>query len=379
MNAITGQIQHFIEDLRGAGISVSPGSMEECYRSLLLTDWSSEVVFYTTLFCTLLKESAFIAIFQEIYNKHFHSFTTNQPELEEEFRRLSAITLNIIGFGQANSGKKPDQEEKENNSHRSYQRRMDSKNPHKDLFTLDFYTATYSASVEDIRKMEQLIPLLGKRMASKMIIKKRRHQTGNFDFRRTMRTSMSTGGVPVEIMVKKKIREKPVIFALCDVSWSCLHFSYFSLSLVYLLEKFYRQVRSFAFIDETDEITSLIKRESYNNLRPKVLTEANVCGNSGYTNYGQSLSSFYNQYGKDLSHKAYVLIFGDARTNWFATNPDVLKDIQRKVKRVYWFNPEPKDEWGSGDSEILIYQKYCTRVFECCNLSQLAQVISDIV
>lgn len=379
MNAITGQIQNFIEDLRGAGISVSPGSVEECYRSLILTEWSSEAVFYTILFCTLLKESAFIAIFQEIYNKHFHYFKINQPESEEEFRRLNAINFNIIGFGQANSGKKSDQEGQKNNNHQSYQRQVDSKNHYKDLFALDFYTATYSASVEDIRKMEQLIPLLGKRMASKMIIKKRRHQTGNFDFRRTIRSSMSTGGVPMEILVRKKVREKPVIFALCDVSWSCLHFSYFSLSLVYLLEKFYRQARSFAFIDETDEITSIIKRESYSHLRPKVLTEANVCGNSGYTNYGQSLSSFYNQYGKDLSHKSYVLIFGDARTNWFGTNPYVLKDIQRRVKRVYWFNPEPKDEWGSGDSEILIYKKYCTRVFECCNLGQLAQAISDIV
>jgi len=376
MNAIAGQIQHFIGDLRGAGISVNPGAVEDCYRSLALTDWSSETVFYTTLLCTLLKESTFIPVFQDVYNKNFHSYDTTAAELEKEFMHSNAIAMNIIGSGQASS-KREDIQQNFNQS--DCRHPMNAGNRHKDWFALDFYTATYSASVEDIRKMEQLIPQLGKRMAAKMIMKKRHHQAGSFDFRRTIRSSMNTGGVPMDVQVKKKTPEKPVIFALCDVSRSCLHFSYFSLSLVYLLEKFYRQVRSFAFIDQTDEITSLIKKESYAHLRSKVLTEANVCGNSGYTDYGQSLASFNEHYGKNLSPRACVLIFGDARTNWFATNPDILKDIKGRVKRVYWFNPEPKDEWGSGDSEILVYQKYCTRVFECCNLNQLADAISDIV
>ncbi|MGS0763473.1 VWA domain-containing protein [Syntrophomonas curvata] len=376
MNAISGQIQRFIEDLRGAGISVSPVAAEDCYRSLALTDWSTETVFYTALLCTLLKESAFIPVFQAIYNKnfHFHKLVPSPPE--KELKHADAIAMDVIGSGQASGRQK---EMQQSSGQPSCPHPADADHRHKDWFALDFYTATYSASAEDIRKMEQLIPLLGKRMAAKIIMKKRHHRIGRLDFRRTIRSSMSTGGVPIDIRVKKKAPEKPVIFALCDVSRSCLHFSYFSLSLVYLLEKFYRQVRSFAFIDETDEITSLIKKESYAHLRSKVLTEANVCGNSGYTNYGRSLASFRERYGKELSSRAYVLIFGDARTNWFATNPDILKDIQRRVKRIYWFDPEPKDDWGSGDSEILVYQKYCTRVFECCNLNQLAQAISDIV
>ena len=54
-------------------------------------------------------------------------------------------------------------------------------------------------------------------------------------------------GVPAEIFVKKRFA-KPVIFALCDVSLSCLHFSAFSLAPGLFFGKIFRQVRCFAFV-----------------------------------------------------------------------------------------------------------------------------------
>jgi uncharacterized protein with von Willebrand factor type A (vWA) domain len=189
---------------------------------------------------------------------------------------------------------------------------------------------------------------------------------------------MSNGGVPINVFVKKPIRKKPVVFALCDVSMSCLQFSFFSLALVYSMEKFYRQFRSFAFIGETDEITTVIKQQSFNNLRSMVMREANVSGKTGYTDYGASLSSFYEKYGKELTHNSHVLIFGDARTNWFPSNIEVLQNMQRRVRRVYWFNPEPEYYWDSGDSSMLAYKKYCNRVFQCANLEQLTTAIINI-
>lgn len=386
MIAITNKLQIFIHDLRMSGLSISPAEAEDCYRSLLLLDWSNEEIFYTSLLATLLKEQAFMEVFNKTYKKHFHAILENHDIKNLNTEQLdslnndeenSSIALDSLFANKKTSGgqkiikKSNVNKDKEKNSNNNPKR--------KDFFELDFYTATYSAPLEDLKRMEELIPLLAKKLASKLVIKKRRNDNKIIDYRKTLRQNMDTGGVLIDLYSKKKLKEKPEIFALCDVSWSCLYFSYFSLAIVYLLEKFFREVRSFAFIGESDEITSIIRSASYEQLRMKVLSEANVSGSSGYTNYGESLETFYNKYGQQLTHKTNVLIFGDARTNWFATNPRTLEQITKRVKRVYWFNPEPKDEWGRGDSEILVYQRYCNRVFECSNLNQLANAISELV
>lgn len=377
MSDITVKISLFVNDLRYTGVSVSPSELEDCFKSLQLIDWTNEQVFYSTLLCTLLKEYTFVDDFDQIYKKHFHFiFSDNDLQSIEAKHKKSLALGNSFGNKKSPNNRKVESHDKRENEKERITSKLLSKR--KDYFELDFYTATYQSALHDINQMENLIPLLAKRMASKMVLKKRLNQLGTIDYRQTLRKNMNTGGILLDLYTKKKNRERPVIFALCDVSWSCLHFSYFSLSIVYLLEKFFREVRSFAFIGETDEITSIVKTASYDKLRGKVLSEANVSGASSYTNYGESLATFYDKYGSQLNHKTNVLIFGDARNNWYETNSKVLEEIKKRVRRVYWLNPDPKDEWGSGDSDILIYSRYCSDVFECYTLNQLTDAILKI-
>lgn len=375
MEGLVQKIQAFIDDLRDHGILVNTSQAEECYRALGFIDWSEETIFYSALFCTLLKESALIPIFTDIYIRHFRSFPSEDPQdlMAELEGMLGAITSPNQGYGGEGMGNSEDDSGPISKT-RPRQNQPTFKKIRKDPMTQGFYTA----NLEDIRLMESLVPLLAKRLVSKMVMKKRKNQRGYLDYRQTLRKSMSSGGVPVDIYIKKRLREKPVIFALCDVSVSCLEFSFFSLAMVNALEKFFRQVRSFAFIGETDEITSILKTHNYSNLRPRVMQEADVAGKTGYTDYGQAFITFNDRYGKDLSYKSYVLIFGDARTNWFNLEKWVLKDMQRRVKRIYWFNPEPKSDWGKGDSSMDAYARYCDKVFECSNLDQLSRAICEL-
>jgi uncharacterized protein with von Willebrand factor type A (vWA) domain len=372
-NTIAGKIQEFITDLRYAGLIISPSEAEDCYKALLSINWSDERSFYTALACTLLKEQIFIDIFNEIYAKHFYNRIiidnlTDWVEQQNLGISLAAMNQNSDILQSRDIAKKG-QTNKPANTH--YQKK-------KNLFSLDFYEATYLTPIEDIREMETLIPLLAKKISSKIVVRKKRNQRGQIDYRQTIRTSLKTGGVPIDIRVKKKYREKPVIFALCDVSRSCLYFSFFSLAIVHMLENFFREVRSFAFIEKVDEITTLVKESSYEELRPLIMANANVTGPTGYTDYGNTLTSFYDQYSHELSHKSTVIIFGDARNNWFNSNADILEKISKRVKKVYWFNPESKDEWQTGDSDMIVYKKYCTRVFVCSNLNQLADAICEL-
>ena len=235
-----------------------------------------------------------------------------------------------------------------------------SKNPlEKDFSLLD---------LDEVRKIEALFPLISRRLAARMIKKKKKNDPSQIDFRRTIRRSMATGGVPADIFTNHKSKEKPVILAICDVSQSVMEFSCFALALLASAEAFFRDISIFAFIDEIDEVNQLLAKSDPLTLRSQVLRKAKVVGEEGYTNYGLAFKAFVERFSGKLTHKTSVLIFGDARNNNYRDEAWALESISNQAKRVYWFNPEPRELWGSGDSCMKRYRKYCDDAFACPNI-----------
>ena len=53
--------------------------------------------------------------------------------------------------------------------------------------------------------------------------------------RRTLRRSMSSGGVPLDLALRRRHPHRPEILLLCDVSGSVARFAQFTFSLVHAL------------------------------------------------------------------------------------------------------------------------------------------------
>ena len=107
----------------------------------------------------------------------------------------------------------------------------------------------------------------------------------------------------------------------------------------------------------------------------RVNTEADVVWVDGHSDYGHAFEVFWNKFGKEISPKTTVLILGDARNNYHASQSWVLKEIEKKARHLYWLNPEPKSYWDTGDSIVGEYANHCDGVFECRNLRQLEKFV----
>lgn len=360
-------LQGFFEELRQEGVPITPSQAMDCCLAVLQVDWEREDYFYAALFSTLVKDYAYQEIFDQVFYRYFSYEINSQAGTAKiipiKSRHLEASEQISISGGQMALGTPQSRGG-------AAQAPGGSKNPLDQDFSLD--------SLADIHKLETVFPIIARRLAAKMVKKRNRNNLAMIDFRRTIRNSMSTGGVPVDIFTVKKTREKPVILTMCDISGSVMTFSCFALALIASLERFFRKIDSFAFIDDIDEITGLLFAGNPLDLRTHVLKNANVVGASGYSDYGVSLKTFQERYRHHLSHKTSVLIFGDARNNWFADESWVLQEMKKNVKKIYWFNPEPEKNWGMGDSRIYEYKKYCTEVFECSTLLKLEKAISQL-
>ena len=107
---------------------------------------------------------------------------------------------------------------------------------------------------------------------------------------------------------------------IADISGSVAAFARFTLMLVYAISGQFSKVRSFVFIDGLDEVTDYFKStEDISEAIHRVNTEADVVWVDGHSDYGHAFEVFWNKYGKDITPKTTVLLLGDARNNYHAS------------------------------------------------------------
>ena len=235
------------------------------------------------------------------------------------------------------------------------------------------------ASGEQLRQMRRVVAPLARTLATRLAAKRRRHRAGAIDLRKTLRKSMSTGGVPIDLVLRKPRPARPELVVLCDVSGSVAGFSHFTLLLVHALRQQFSRVRVFAFIDTTDEVTHLFGPDADLAVAIQRITrEAGVYTRDGHSDYGNAFVSFTENFPNVLSPRSSLLVLGDGRTNYRSPAADVLAHMVTASRHAHWLNPEPKHLWGSGDSAVPRYEDVIT-MHECRSAKQLAAVIDQLL
>ncbi|MBF6317791.1 VWA domain-containing protein [Nocardia cyriacigeorgica] len=240
---------------------------------------------------------------------------------------------------------------------------------------VDFLRASESELAELRRSSQRLARIL----ASRLAVRRRHSRRGEIDLRRTLRKSMSTGGVPIDLVNRKPRPGRPELVLLCDVSGSVAGFSNFTLLLVSALREQFSRVRIFAFVDQTDEVTRFFDaRTQLDEAMKRVFTEAEVAGFDGHSDYGSALSGFAEKWPDAVTSRSSLLILGDARTNYRDPDLETLRELVQVAKHAHWLNPEPRTQWGSGDSAADKYQQVI-EMHECRSAAQLTAVVSRLL
>ena len=235
------------------------------------------------------------------------------------------------------------------------------------------------ASGEQLRQMRRVVAPLARMLATRLAARRRRHRAGAIDLRKTLRKSMSTGGVPIDVVLRKPRPARPELVVLCDVSGSVAGFSHFTLLLVHALRQQFSRVRVFAFIDTCDEVTHLFGPDADLAVAIQRITrEAGVYTRDGHSDYGNAFVSFTENFPNVLSPRSSLLVLGDGRTNYRSPAVDVLAHMVTASRHAHWLNPEPKHLWGSGDSAVPRYEDVIT-MHECRSAKQLAAVIDQLL
>src|SRR4051794_39735211 len=236
------------------------------------------------------------------------------------------------------------------------------------------------ASRDEIAELRRRVYPLARRLATRLTAKRRLGRSGRLDVRRTVRASLSSGGVPLTTIFKPHKPHKPELIVLCDVSGSVAAFAHFTVLLAFALREQFAKVRVFAFVDTCDEVTSFFDSTGGDvvDALARMANEADVVWFDGHSDYGHSFEVFSQRWPEAVTPKTSLLILGDARNNYRAQRTASLRSVVRQARHAYWLNPEPRQYWGSGDSAAAHYGEIVPMI-ECRNAGQLEEFVEGIL
>jgi uncharacterized protein with von Willebrand factor type A (vWA) domain len=235
-----------------------------------------------------------------------------------------------------------------------------------------------SARKADLELMRREIQPLARRLATRVSREQHSRRGRPLDFRRTVRASMSSGGVPLDTRHKPKRPGRTDLVVLCDVSGSVANFASFTLMLVFALREQFNRVRVFTFVDEIHEVTDRFTAGG-----DPAQTLADLAASARYaslwgrTNYGRAFTRFSEEYADSLTPKTNLLVLGDARSNHTDLALPVVKELVHAARHSWWLNPEHSRNWNTGDSAAREYGRLLAMV-ECRNLTQLGEFVHDL-
>jgi uncharacterized protein len=235
------------------------------------------------------------------------------------------------------------------------------------------------ASRDEMLALQHAVYPLTRALAARLAQRRRRRNRGHLDFRKTVRASLSYGGVPAEPKFRNPHPSKPEVMVVADISGSVASFARFTLMFVYAMASQFSKVRSWVFIDGIDEVTRFF-HESDDVLEAvhRVNTEADVVWVDGHSDYGHAFEVFHQRHYSEITPKTSIILLGDARNNYHASQTWVVDELRKRGRHVYWLDPEPRSYWDTGDSIVSEYGRFCDGVFECRNLRQLQKFVETV-
>lgn len=238
-----------------------------------------------------------------------------------------------------------------------------------------------SANAQQLEELRREVKPLARKLATRLAARRRRRRRGTIDIRRTLRSAMGTGGVPVKPVYAKPRPTRPELVLLCDVSGSVSGFSNFTMLLVQALSSQFSKIRVYAFVNAMAEVTDIVKdarTDGSTDIAERIKNEARITKWHTSSDYGEAFLDFVTQDLDAVGPRTAVLILGDARNNNQHPRLDALHEISARSRRTFWLNPEHASRWGLGDS---IAPQYADVVpmYECCNVEQLTTFISRLL
>jgi uncharacterized protein with von Willebrand factor type A (vWA) domain len=233
-------------------------------------------------------------------------------------------------------------------------------------------------SPQELLRAQTAVRRLAEKLKSRLLRRERHTRRGALDVQRTLRRNLPWGGIPMVPVFSDRRPKRPDIVVLCDVSESVRNVSQLMLAFMHTLQSLVVRVRSFVFVSEVAEVTSLFKELPFDEALQAAVS-GQVVTRQGNSNYGRALSQFARGQLPSIQRRTTVVVIGDGRTNYNPSGARVLEELRARCRRLLWICPEPRELWGTGDSEMLSFEALAHQVVAVHDLAGLEGLADQLI
>jgi uncharacterized protein with von Willebrand factor type A (vWA) domain len=336
------QFPHF---LRENGLQVTPAETLDAARSLSLIDMSDRGPFYHAMRAALVKRSEDYAAFELLFER----FWMGESRAESPVGRIGPTTvaakpsIKRVNLDQVGSHLRAKAQQAAIPGADSPFRTQE-KNMAKQLLVV--YSPAETLARKSFRNLDaEKSPLLKrmlKKFARRVATRPGRRlvssEAGKVDLRKTLRTSLGTGGQLIGLQRRRRKISKSNIVLFCDISGSMDSFSDRLLKLVYHACNTTRRTEVFAFSTRLVRLNRYLEGRSFWNASQAISENVSIW--SSGTRIGSALGTLLAQYPGSLRSYTVFVIISDG---WELDDLDVLeanlRRIRRRVNKIIWLNP----------------------------------------
>ncbi len=196
------------------------------------------------------------------------------------------------------------------------------------------------ASGEDMIAAHALAERLSKSMRARLTRRMRARRSGQrLDLRRTIHKSISHGGTPLELVLRKR-KDKPLrLVVLLDASGSMSLYSSVFLRFMHGVLENFREAEAFVFHTRLIHISPALQEKNAQRAMERMSILAQ--GTGGGTRIGESLATFNRWHAKRcITSRTCVMIVSDGYDTGSAEIlSGEMKALRRRCKRIAWLNP----------------------------------------
>lgn len=238
------------------------------------------------------------------------------------------------------------------------------------------------ASAEQERELARAVRRLVERIRLRTGRRMRRTRTGRPFLRRVFRDSLRSGGVPFRLPHRRPRLRTPRVVLLVDVSWSTARAAGLFLEMAGEFLRLGRQTRVILFVDRpvdaTEKIALWLGRGRDRSFR-ELLGSIEGLSLEAPSDYGRVFHSLLVSPRRPRGRRTVFLVLGDGRTNLFDPLDWALEEIAEGCGASLWLVPEPFASWGRGDSALPLYLPRVDAVVEAGDLNGLASGVAALI
>lgn len=333
-------IVYFARGLRRAGILVGPAAVIDAINAVEIAGVASRDDFYWALHSIFVSKREHHAVFDEAFRLFWRPrqtleslvpglFDDGEPPAEDEKPPPGATRAAEAMLPDIRPQSKPREDDIEVDGQLLVSER--------ELLQRRDFAQMSAAEIVEARRQIKIMRLPDDRVKTRRMVASPR--SGAIDARRTLRTSLRTGGKIIQLRYRRASEIHPPIVILADISGSMSQYARIFLQFMHALGERRRRVHSFLFGTRLTNVTRQIRMKDPDEALA-ACSEA-VPDWSGGTRIATALHDFNRLWGRRvLGQGAIVLLFTDGLERETDEDLGVEMDrLHRSCRRLIWLNP----------------------------------------